>query len=201
MLVIILLWNLYYSKNKFSALIIASSIFISISIFLGSIAIDAYYKRIYTLSDGLNASSSRTLRWQVALKAIAPKSIFGVGPQGLNPETYNKYLIRQDDKTVDRKIGLHNGFLDIASKYGIPIFFIFSSIFYFTLKDINKHRKYFKRMGLTSDEHLFGTLYLSIVIYVLGMIFNHLFLQKPIVLVISISQLIINKKFLNNGQG
>ena len=56
-------------------------------------------------------------------------------------------------------------------------------------------------MGLTSDEHLFGTLYLSIVVYVLGMIFNHLFLQKPIVLVISISQLIINKKFLNNGQG
>ena len=49
MLVIILLWNLYYSKNKFSALIIASSIFISISIFLGSIAIDAYYKRIYII--------------------------------------------------------------------------------------------------------------------------------------------------------
>jgi O-antigen ligase len=190
MLFFTIVWNLYRSKNKLSSLIIVASISLGIVLIIGSVAIDAYFVRVSSISEG---SSSRTNRWKVALKVIADKPLLGIGPKGLSPEVYNMYLIDQNDKTAGRKIGIHNGYLDIATKYGIPIFILFILIFYHVLKDLRKYRKFFQKNGILSNEYLFDTLYLSVIVFLIGMMFNHLFLQKMLLIVIAFTQLIINK--------
>jgi O-antigen ligase len=136
-----LLFVLYKYKSMFLMYILI------ISLALITLTPNTLYERIQRVTD-INIDNPietkhRSLRerfyyYNFGMDLIKDDTIFGIGPQNIKPEL-SKKLSKEKINNIKPRDHLHNEFIDISAKFGLPSLVLFILIIYFTIKRTNEN--------------------------------------------------------------
>jgi O-antigen ligase len=136
-----LIFLLYKYKSR-------SLMFISIiTLALIVLTPNTLYERIQRITeiniDNPIETKHRSLRerlyyYNFGMNIIKDHVILGIGPQNIEPEL-SKKLSNEKINNINSRDHLHNEFIDISAKFGLPSLVLFLLIIYFAIKRIDKY--------------------------------------------------------------
>jgi O-antigen ligase len=189
MLVIFFLWLLPKSKGLPQKMIAVAAFLLMANVIIG----EAYKSRIMTIKTG--EQFGRKYLWATALNIIQDYPLLGVGFGQVDASLYAKYSVLSNDPFLEKKEGqggVHNGFLLIATEFGIPFLAVFIFLFFILIKDLRRMKKYFKSKNNFKHKHLCDSLLISTLIYLVGLLFTHETINSYLLLMIGVTILVKN---------